>query len=536
MRKSFLVSTSLIATLSVLGISGCAYDTSGFDQESVDDQSEAVSVDTSALDAVSPRPLSTLTATQVASGVGWRTMRYAGTAKDIATDEVRAVNEEIVLIGSTDAISKAPIGEEAKARLIADAVASKAAGEPDMLIAVHAATAAKLDGKSGVEPKGWCDDYTLTKRPNATLSKNLTYEKKSEGDFTGSVLFEAQATGSADAEVKMKVKRSGWSLCIPYAVVFKRARVHGKAVVKAGLTVNAEFTDEWKWNKAVANPTLASFPFMAGPIPVVLGIGAPIRVGVDASGAASLTVKGTATASGELTYDCTGSSCQQVSANASQGWTEDGSPTVAVTGKVKVNPWASVGLRVFLYDDWPASAEVGVRTTLESELWGYAGNNCGDANHDGVNETIMAATLDARVAAGLYVGLSALGEDRWFKQWTLGRSSHWFKDLSLGNALSPMFWSTSASTHGGSITLVGQMRPCWPYTDNVIYELTRPDGSKETVTSAPQTAFTKVYSVPTTSSATATLKAVRDSSPRTLGMSTTRLVPRMPIGTIYSQL
>ena len=49
--------------------------------------------------------------------------------------------------------------------------------------------------------------------------------------------------------------------------------------------------------------------------------------------------------------------------------------------------------------EWLAYAQVGVRPYLRGDLWGYYGNACGDADSNGVNETVNALTFDLGLAA-----------------------------------------------------------------------------------------------------------------------------------------
>ena len=94
--------------------------------------------------------------------------------------------------------------------------------------------------------------------------------------------------------------------------------------------------------------------------------------------------------------------------------------------------------------------------------------------------------------------------------------------------MDPIF--TVASASGTTYTMKGKMRPCWPYTQSMRYDLNWGDGSApETVNAAPGTFFTKTHTFPsymTTYSTRST--AVIDTAGRDPNRTTTRSVRPLP--------
>ncbi len=71
-----------------------------------------------------------------------------------------------------------------------------------------------------------------------------------------------------------------------------------------------------------------------------------------------------------------------------------GTITGSLSARADVRLWAQAAFRAYLWRESLAYGQVGLRPALIGDLWGYTGNNCGDANGDGVNEPVSAVTFD----------------------------------------------------------------------------------------------------------------------------------------------
>lgn len=504
----------------------------------------AVAVGGSAI-AVDPGGGSTdpggLTQTKLAGGSGWSQYSISGTLQDADTGADTAVtSEEVVVVRGLAGVSAAPLSSAVKSNLTLEmksTSAQAAAGvtsADDMVYIVHTETANQID----VEPDGstayasGCNDYYKNVPLGQTgFSKDGHLDKTfSEGDFKGHLKVDANAHGEAEATLRVKVKRgSVFGFCVPYAVGFVHVKLEGEANADAHADIGGSFQKAWSWQTQLAKPGAGKIPFMIGPVPVVVGFNVPIDFGISANAAASATFKGAAWAKAGFVYTCTTSGCDG-SRSFDWGFQEDQSPTFDLAASVRIKPWVQGALRAYLYSDSIAYGQVGVRPRLDFHLWAKAGNSCGDANHDGVNESVYGAAFDARFDLDLTARAYAFGKT-YDKQWNLYDAHVGFwKSGGANTPWSPIWYQKDQSgtvvidpPPPGTITMVGGIRPCWPYTDKVRYRVEWGDGKTDEFSLTPWTfAISHTYGWGGTYSVKITV--LDDAKGRVLGKSATRQV------------
>ena len=126
-------------------------------------------------------------------------------------------------------------------------------------------------------------------------------------------------------------------------------------------------------------------------------------------------------------------------------------------------------MRAYLYSEWIAYAQVGVRPYLYGDLWGYYGNTCGDADGNGINETVSALTFDLDWQLFITAQAAAFGcPTKWNNLWSTSRRHIKFWDLPRAPAPSgPRCSGPSSAAVNALATYNSRMRPCWPYGDTV---------------------------------------------------------------------
>jgi hypothetical protein len=245
--------------------------------------------------------------------------------------------------------------------------------------------------------------------------------------------------------------------------------------------------------------------FMVGPVPVALILDAPVEVGLVA-GVASPTLTNFEARGGlraGFDYACRfGGSCVAEEAPYFEPWAEAGvSGDVGIEGRAFVKPYVGLGLRASLY--WPGAifAKVVPRAYVNFELWG-ASKYCGDADGNGQQEFVNALTVDQDAGVELIGEIGVYqpptGED-WINDlidflapisFAIGSPLNWhltytnLLDHDAG-AFQPMLIGPASVQEDVPATFGARMRPCYPYADDVQYDVLWGDGRAGSASGAP---------------------------------------------------
>ncbi len=526
--------------LSALPLIACTQPTSSQEEVSQKEQPLLTADPTPVFDPdlmIAP-PADDLIVSTIAVGDGWRRIRVVGKAIDSATDAVVAVDRELVVIQDKAKVDGAPVASFVKTEIKAEAeaaaktitktayLAGDTLPEGDEVDIVDPIAADQIETamKSGTPAAmAWCSNEDRSYSKTISTTKTYNHTKTTDpGNFSGSMAFTATLAASGTGKVTIRVFKSGYSLCAPYKVKFKHANFTGNADVTAKANVSAAFEKSWKYDKKVAQPSLGTLAFAVGPIPVKINFSAPIHVGVEANAKATLKLDGSATGKATLNMTCTSGGCSG-SKTATYGWTAGTTPTVAAEAKINVTPYAYAGVHANLYTDWVANAEIGVKAKLKGELWGYAGNTCGDGDFNGSNELVTALALDARVGIDLVAKAGLVGSDYGPWSWTLLDKHVAFYDLgsSTGaSAMAPMLQTKANPLGSTTVEAKGRMRPCWPWTDKMKYRVNYNDGSSSEFWETPSTMFTKTHPYASYGNKVVSVTAIADEQGRTPGKTT----------------
>lgn len=524
MRRTLL---SLTALSTLAAVVGCATEATDPDLLQKGEQALPIAPPEPAPDPETKPGDPVLTSTVVASGPGWKKLRVKGSARDLDTDAVSAFDQELLLVENGDGAAAAPISKLTRTALVADFAAKKGTDDDTVSIIdpVKDAEAQRL-ADSGVALFGACSSYDKTLEKSLSTTKTYSYHKGSEsGSFTGSADFTATLSASAYGKVVLRVRKS-W--CVPVGVDLKYAQIRGNANVTAKAKVDATFEKKWSFSKRLAEPTIANVPFSIAGIPLKLVFTAPIDVGVDAAAKATMKLDGALVAKGAFDVNCTKNGCNG-SKSATYDWAPNGSPTVSVSARVKVTPWAQAAIKASLYSDALGYGQVGVRGRIDADLWGYTGNDCGDANGDGTAEYVNALTLDLRAGVDITAKAEVLGNEVGSWSWNVLDRHLAFYNLGATTAMTPIVRLVNAPLGSNTVKATARMRPCWPYPDAMTYQVDFGDGTIASTSALAQAGATASHTYGSWGQKTVKVTAVKDAGDRTPGQSTTESIRLSPV-------
>jgi hypothetical protein len=480
-------------------------------------------------------------------GPGWQLKEIRGTVLDDQTKTYKAYDAFVYSL-KPEGISGVPLPSDIKEALIIESEDNtdtvytlnqtilqeiEISRDQGYLTETLEALAEPGEGmlKGGPVLLGSCSDQIHTRSKSLGFNTPLNFSGNLGGGFSGSLSATGNLSGSATGQVQFAVKRTRvLGVCIPYGARFNHARAFGNAVVGYGAALNGNINYNYTWQTQVAKPSLGGLSFMIGPVPVYIGFNLPINLGVDvqASVTGNINYNGSQSATGSFDYTCTLSGC---SGNSSYnlGGNQQQTLTGNVSGRVYPTIWAQAAVRAFLYTEAVAYAQVGVRPYLYGDLWGYAGNNCGDADGDGLQEMVNALTFNLDWQLYLTAQASAFGSapTHW-NLWNTPRTHIRFWDLIGSSAIRPMISGPSNPKVNVSQTYSAKMRPCWPYTHTVNYRFAWGDGSTTTLSGSPQTWTPSSHTWTSTGTKAMSLTALSDSYGRSLNQATTRNIQVVP--------
>jgi hypothetical protein len=446
------------------------------------------------------------------TGEGWRRIKVGGEAEDPNTGEVRRLRDEYYVIDDRAAILRTSLPTRTQ-RALALSLGPPPSDGDDEVIIVSTLAIAAVEGMAVAQSE--CRDTEKVFAKTHPIDRTYNVHKTSDGAFAGSADLKARINGSVTTTIKYSVRHTS---CLPYLVI-RRIDLAGNTDVVASAAVDATFEGSLDWGQEVYAPVLGSV-ILPGGGAVPITIKAPISVGIDATAAAQLRSSGSFEAHGRFAVRCNRGGCAG-SRSATHGFVPGGTPSATVAGRAQVTPWAEGGVRASVIDESVLRAQVGVRARLATDLWGASGDRCGDADHDGSNETVTATTIDLGIGVDVVAKESFLGRDEapWF--WNVWNRHLAFWSVGGEAALSPMFYVQGVQKNG-AITVRAGMRPCWPYADVVTYLVTWGDGSTNLINGAPGTLLTLAHTFGSLEPHGLRLDALSDADGRTLGGSTER--------------
>jgi hypothetical protein len=383
-------------------------------------------------------------------------------------------------------------------------------------------------GSSAPKPQSYSRTINLS---DQTYTKDFPLG----GGFSGTFSATAHIAGTVNADLSFEIKRKNvLGYCVPYSAKFKTLHAYGNATSNGGLNLTGTLNYSGNfgpWN--LAKPTLYEFWVYPYGVPVKIGFNLPVTsaLSLNATATGTLDYNATHVATGSFDYTCTLDDCTGTHTFENTPDSSDQEFTGGVSGHIKPVPYLDVAVRAYLYSDSIVYAQIGVRPYLLGDLWGYAGNSCGDADGDAVNETVHALTFDLDRRIDLTGKAGILGDDVWDRTLRTGSVKHvGFYDLIGSSAMQPQLQGPGALDPGFAGQYKLKIRPCWPYTDQVTYQVDWADGSAaQTLQGAPGTDVQVSHSWATAGSPTVNATSVSDAHGRALNQSYSRTIQVQPL-------
>ncbi|MEO1366381.1 MAG: hypothetical protein AAFX50_04330, partial [Acidobacteriota bacterium] len=319
------------------------------------------------------------------------------------------VPRRTLVIEGLAGINTAPISSALRQDLLADWNASGQQASatyflnPDTVDAIERSRASgtldpSLQPHSTPSSIAGCGDQVRSRTKNYPLDWNGTSIRRPVGSFTGELDVEADLDGEATAIFRYKIKRTGiFGVCLPYWVKYHSFQLKGSVSLDGSLSLSGSLSNSnnpWEWSKEIAKPHLGSTTFSIGPIFVRLGYNLPIRAGLKAgiTVQADVDYETSGVSTGTFDYTCIGvTRCTGHASLNAQGFTNPQAVTGSIQGRAELEAYVDIGFRAYLYRESLGYAQVGVRPKALIDLWGYYGNNCGDADCDESAEALELA-------------------------------------------------------------------------------------------------------------------------------------------------
>ncbi|WP_144394564.1 hypothetical protein [Pleionea sediminis] len=349
---------------------------------------------------------------------GWQLMDVQNADLSLQADE--KTFSRVYLISSLEGIESAPIDAAIKKELVlAHQQALK--NDEEFFVAINADVAEQgltalqeQDGNFMFPCKpGWVEESESFPRDFAFAdSREFTIDLPIEGQDSAYIrtIADVNLSGMAEFTAFYEVKRS-W-LCVPYMFRYVRSEVRASADLhRAGFNIEGEIAADF--NRVFESEMIKlidqSWNFMVGPIPVVFNIEAPLSVGLETHAQHRESFSMDAAINGRLSarISCApGSDCEEEHDFNFQ-YIGDG-PYIDANAQAAARPYLDLKVEGSLYNSSAIGAWASAQPYITAKAWGYAGNTCGDADRDGVNENVYGATLDAGAGLHLFAGYDLL--------------------------------------------------------------------------------------------------------------------------------
>lgn len=441
--------------------------------------------------------------TLLASGDDWDLLHIAGVMDETGTP----FTSNLYVLQSEAGIQQAPIPENIRADIansdsttdtayvvsqsvVDEIVLSESQGA---LTPALEAIAEPLDPE-GASPSGLfkrCSDSLASPGKTINLNKSFKADEHNLDNRTspnpgnssiGSSHVGGNMSGTIRGEVQVRLRRFRlFKWCIPYGVRFDHARIHGNVLVNSGATVDANLSfnrNLWQWD--LKRTRLFSLNFALGPIPVRILVDLPMRAALDmhSSITGKMTYTGLHTVSGRFDYICTFKRCDGYSSLDVNSSGESPSAAYSVTARIKAELYLQAAFRASLYSPYVAYGWVGVKPSLNGDLWAYYGNDCGVASAP--SDVLTAAAFDLDFDLQLQASAGVLRrKKKWFDaDWTLyGKNFHiWFQHFGDSDVFKPILRGPTEVPVASVAQFNIKPRACWPYGDRVEYLLDWGDG------------------------------------------------------------
>jgi hypothetical protein len=332
------------------------------------------------------------------------------------------------------------------------------------------------------------------------------------GGFSGTINASLPANGTINYTFNYAYKKNS-CIGIPYAAKMESVKTKGNLNVdNTQMQIDGSISYNSHWESRPSTLFHKTWTVWVGPLPVILGLEIPYHVGLDVNATLSGSISTTSTGTGVYSFDynCTSSGCTGTNSSNIQ-FTGNGGTRSNAALLVNAKPYLALEAIGYVYDASILSAGLGGEISAPSTYWAYQGNNCDDADGDGINENLKTSVLDVNAQLAVYGKFQILGNKSW--KWinlnsstggyqvyrvddysTRGKPAfnalrrnlffREFENIST-SALTPVI-SGPASTSSVNGGYSASMRSCFPFKERLNYSFDWGDGSSPSQFSGPK--------------------------------------------------
>jgi hypothetical protein len=239
-------------------------------------------------------------------------------------------------------------------------------------------------------------------------------------------------------------------------------------------------------------PILYPTLIMAGPVPIEFAVYLYLRGGIKAVAEADIESSFVASdkKEGPFSFTCNGHGCEH---DFSKIKTESSVPMDPAlkpnrSGRLIIEPYFWSAVQIDVYNGL-LMGRAGPEAAVSGDMWGYQGSGCGSgvAASGGLGDNVKALTadIDAKLYAAWQVGAMGM-TDPFTGEYIKGLKGYltpknesllappfhlFFRDFVGSSALTPLVAQngTAYASHPAGYKV--QMRPCYPYPDEVEYQM-----------------------------------------------------------------
>ena len=428
------------------------------------------------------------------SGAGW----------DEVHVESGSTKHRIVVLRDAKTIDRLPLSAASKKYLKDEGVPAllREAKRDEMVIldldalqSIASQAKQQQQMQRGIFPKiPKCPAKTDTQTRDINVNKPVSIFKKeaNKGGLSGSVRLDGSVKVTGKLRVNMTRRKGIYNIiegkCEYLFGKLNYVEIDASTNSSLAVTVSGEFGKEW--HKVFLDEeykVLDKVVLIAGVFPLRIVGHMPLEIGLDASAKAKVKASTKVRLTGKMKYRCKpkGGGCNGTKNFSLQHGDGGNRAEFDASARALVTAYADTGLRVSLYVDKLAYAQVNARVNVIGDLWAYAGNTCGDGNVDGKAEFVKALTLNASIGVDGRVSAGLARKEQWaWEEEDIFKRNLAFWAAPGSTALSPVFYARAAGNNGAKATI--KMRPCWPYQDTMNYRIDWGDGQSSDVSASPK--------------------------------------------------
>ncbi len=308
--------------------------------------------------------------------------------------------------------------------------------------------------------------YSCNSRSKEDFTLNKDFDqpyRESKSAVNGNASLNGEIDASFHVGAKAQVFYSVYSkLCIPHRVEVNKVVASANYKVNGNFDVHGSVAGNIKtWDWAIKDPVIGKGGFKIVSMPFLYDVRMPISAGVgdihyQANGEVGL--KKQLDIEGNFTYECTKNECKKVdSAYNDNGLVKLDDIKYQALASMSLTPHINMMIEADVFNGY-VHAQAGVDASMPITVTGYAGNECGNGNGIGPDDTVAAGFVNVDLHVNAAAEGHAFHKEFLDKSWPLVNKNILFTDIvHPSSALSPIVRSTMT---GQNVDLSVGLRSC----------------------------------------------------------------------------